>query len=630
MTWKRVLSGLLILVVIVGGVWYFRKTKAAKEADELPEIETASVERKDLTITISASGVLEALTTVEVKSRSGGEVTGMYVEAGDYVEAGQLIAQVDPTQIRTRADQASADVVAARASTSQARLNAQLQEVQTATTLTQAQASLEVARGDVNQSEHELAKERQTSADNIKKAKASLASAKASRTQAIIQRDAQKKLYPAELQSAQASLESSRQNLVKLKAGPRIEEIQQARASLDSAKASLANAEASLKRRQALLDKGFVSQQDLDDAHKAHEQAIADHSRSTAALAQLEAGNRAEDIAQAQAQLTQAEASLQLAEVKHIEIDIREQAVTVAEASVIQAEAQLASTEAEARNVRIMEQRLTSAKAGLRKAEAVLAQAEVGSFQDDVKRHQIAIALVDLRKRTLALQDAAYDLQYTQVVAPRAGVVMAKLVEEGTVVPAGTAALREGTGLVTIADISEMYVLADVDEVDIAPVSEGQRAEIAVASLPDSKLKGQVVKIFPLGVEDQSVVRFQVKVHIKNPSISLRPGMTADVTITVAERSDVLVVPDLCITRTKDETTVEVIRAETLEKREVKVGLSNWEETEILEGLKEGEELLIPPPPGTELPRWMGGGDRAQTAQRNRSRMMRQLRGRGR
>ena len=630
MTWKRVLSGVLILVLIVGGVWYYRKTKAAKAADELPEIETASVERKDLTITVSASGVLEALTTVEVKSRSGGEITGMYVEAGDYVEQGQLIAQIDPTAIRSRADQASADVASARANTSQARLNAQLQEVQTTTTLVQARASLEVSRAEVNQSEQELAKERQTSGDNIEKAKAALASAKASLTQATIQRDAQKKLYAAELQSAQASVESSRQNLAKLKAGPRTEEIQQARASLDSVKASLANAEASLNRRQALLKKGFVSQQDLDDARKAHDQALADRNRTTAALAQLEAGNRPEDIAQAQAQLVQAEASLQLAEVKRVEIDIKAQAVTVAEANVTQAEAQLTSTKAEARNVQIMEQRITSAKAGLRKAEAALAQAEVGNLEDDVKHHQVSIALSDLKKRTLALQDAAYDLQYTQVVAPRAGVVMAKLVEEGTVVPAGTAALREGTGLVTIADISEMYVLADVDEVDIAPVSEGQRAEIAVASLPDSKLKGQVVKIFPLGIADQTVVRFQVKVHIKNPSISLRPGMTADVTITVAERSDVLVVPDLCITRAKDETTVEVIREQTLEKREVKVGLSNWEETEILEGLKEGEELLIPPPPGTELPHWMGGGDKNEAAQRNRSRMMRQLRGRGR
>ncbi len=626
MTWKRILSALVILVIVVGGVWYYRKTKATKATAEAPEIETATVERKDLTITVSASGLLEALTTVEVKSRSGGEITDMYVEAGDYVEAGQLIAQIDPTQIRSRADQASADVASARANTSQARLNAQLQEVQTATTLAQAQASLEVSRADVNQSEQELAKERQTSADNIERAKAALASSKASLTQAKIQYDAQKKLYLAELQSAQASTESSRQNLAKLKAGPRTEEIQQARASLDSAEASLANAEATLKRRQALLGKGFVSQQDLDDARKTRDQALADHRRNTAALAELEAGNRPEDIAQGQAQLAQAEASLQLAGVKSVEIDVKKQAVTVAESNVLQAEAQLASAKAEARNVQVMEQRLTSAKAGLRKAEAVLADAEAGTFTDEVKRHQIAIALSDLKKRTLALEDAAYDLQYTQVVAPRAGVIMQKLVEEGTVVPAGTAALREGTGLVTIADISEMYLLAEVDEVDIAPVSEGQQAEISVASLPDRRFKGQVVKIFPLGVEDQNVVRFQVKLHIKKPAPSLRPGMTADVTITVAEKSDVLVAPDLCITRAGNKATVEVIRGETLEKRDVKVGLSNWEETEILEGVKQGEQLLIPPPPGTELPFWMGGGDSKQNAQRNRSRMIRQMR----
>jgi len=627
-TLKRIATAVVVLALIVGAGWYWQKNKAAKNAEDAYEIETATVERKDLTITVSASGVLEALTTVEVKSRSGGEITGMFVEAGDYVEAGQLIAQCDPTQIRSKARQASANVSAARASAAQARLNASLQQVQTGTSMVQAEAGLESAHANLKQAEEQLAQERQTTADAVRKGQAALKSARARLSQAVAQRDVQGTLHAAEVASAEASVESARQNLAKLRAGARPQEIAQAKASLRSAEAGLHNAKKSLQRNEGLLAKGFVSKQAVDDAKQSYEQALAQRDSAKEALGELEAGSRVEDIAQAEAQLVQAEASLRLARTNEVQISLKKHDVVAAEASVIEAEATLASAKAQSRNVQVREQQLKAARAAVREAEAALHKAESGPLENEVKRKQIEVAMADVRRQMLALEDAAYDLQYTRVVAPRSGVIMEKLVEEGTVIPAGTADLREGTGLVTIADISKMYVLADVDEVDIAPVEVGQKCEISVSSLPDRKLKGLVVKIFPLGVEDQNVVRFQVKVHIEKPPTSLRPGMTADVTIKVAERSNVLVVPDLCITRTKDKTTVEVILKEALEEREVKVGLSNWEETEILEGLEEGEEVLIPPPPGTELPHWMGGGDKKDDAQRRRSRMMRQFRGR--
>ncbi len=630
MTRKRIVIAIAVLVLIGAGGWYWQQKRATKKAEEEVEIEFAKVERKDLTISVSGSGVLEALTTVEVKSRSGGEITGMFVEAGDYVEVGQLIAQIDPTQIRSKTEQASANVTAARASAAQARLNASLQAVQTGTSLTQAEAGLESAHANLKQAEEQLRQERQTTADAVRKAQAGLDSAKARLSQAVAQRDVQGTLYAAEVESAEAAVESARQNLAKLRAGPRSEEIAQAKASLRSAEAGLHNAERTLQRNKALLAKGFVSKQTVDDAEEGYAQALAQRDSAKEALGELEAGNRPEDIAQAEAQLVQAEASLRLQRTNKVQISLKEHDVVAAKASVTEAEATLASAKAQSRNVAVREQQLKAAKASVREAEAALAKAKAGPLENEVRRKQVEVAMADVKKQILALEDAAYDLQYTQVVAPRSGVIMEKLVEEGTVVPAGTAALREGTGLVTIADISEMYVLTDVDEVDIAPVEVGQQCEISVSSLPGKKLKGEVVKIFPLGVEDQNVVRFQVKVHIAKPPVALRPGMTADVTIKVAERLQVLVVPDLCITRAKDKATVEVMVKGTLEEREVKAGLSNWEETEILEGLKEGEEVLVPPPPGTELPPWMSGGTRREEAQRNRSRMMQQLRGRGR
>lgn len=638
MTSKRIVAGILVIIVLVGGVWFWKSKKAAKAAAAQDPIETAKVERKDLTITVSASGVLEALTTVEVKSRSGGEVKGMYVEAGDYVNAGDMIALLDPTELQNKADQASASVTSSRASQAQARLNAQLSKVQTSTSLTQADANVASAQASVRQAEEQFAVEKQTTSDAVKQAEASLKSAEARLQQAKLESSAQKPIYEADLASSKASVESARQNLQKLQAGPRAEEIARAKASMRSAEAGLDNAEAFYKRQKALLAKGFVSAQDVDDANKAYQQALATRDSARETLAEAQAGNRPEDIKQAQAQLAQAEANLQQTEANRIQIDVKQHDVRTAEASVAEAKASLASVQAQQRNVKVREQQLVAARASLRQAAAALTEAKAGKLETRVKEHQVEVAMADLQKNMVVLNDAQYNLQYAHVTAPRSGVVMEKLVEEGSVVPAGTAALKEGTGLVTIADISQMYVLVDVDEVDITPVAAGQSVDISVSSLSDEKLKGEVVKIFPQGVEESNVVRFQVKVKIDNPPKTLRPGMTADVTITVAERKDILVVPDTCITRENGKTTVQVIKGgdkeQTTEVREVKVGLSDWDNTEIISGLKEGEELVVPPPPGTELPRWMQSSSKkdasgkSQTTDRQKSQMLRGLGGR--
>jgi HlyD family secretion protein len=273
---------------------------------------------------------------------------------------------------------------------------------------------------------------------------------------------------------------------------------------------------------------------------------------------------------------------------------------------------------------------LEAARASVRQAEAALTSARGSRLQDAASRQGVQVALADLRRQTLALNEATTDLGYTNVYAPRAGVIMQKLVEEGSVVQAGTAALKEGTGLVTIADTSKLYVLADVDETDMERVAIGQKTEITASVLADRKLKGHVVKIFPQGKSDQNVVRFQVRVQIEELLPALRPGMTADVTVTVAHRQNVLQVPDVCIKREKGKETVQVLVAEGQEpqEREVKAGLSNWDQTEIISGLKEGEVVMVPGPPGTPLPGFMGGGTKQQQSDRNRQRMMMQFRGR--
>ena len=642
MTRKRIIAAVIILALVGGGIWYWRQAAAAKAKAEEPEIETAKVERKDLAVTVSASGVLEPLTTVEVKSRSGGEIKRLFVDAGDVVRAQQLIAQIDPTQIQSKVEQAAATVASGQARAAQTRLDSALQQARTSTDITKSVAAVEVARANVAQAAEQLRQDRETTKQAVLQAEASVKAARARYAQAQAQAEAQPELQSAAVASAKAALASAQQNLAKVTAGPRTQEIAQAEAALRNAEAGLRNAEATLKRQRGLLEKGFVSRQAVDDAEKAHDQAAAQRDSAQQGLKLLQAGNRPEEIAQAEAQAAQAVAALRSAEANAVQVQLKQSDVEAARQSMHEAEASLASAQARRNDVQVRQKQLEAAQASVRQAEAALVAARANRLQDASSRQSVQGALADLRKQTLQLSEAATDLGYTSVYAPRNGVVMQKFVEEGSVVPAGTAALKEGTGIVSIADISQMFVLAEVDEADMAGVRVGQTAEVTASVLPDRKLPAHVVKIFPMGQEEQNVVRFQVRVQVDSPPPQLRPGMTADVTVHVAERQNVLIVPDVCITRSKGKASVDVMGASgQTETREVVAGLSNWEDTEIVSGLQEGETVLIPPPPGTDPPSWMSGGkgsknskgasnsksSKAQENQRTKSRMMMQFRG---
>ena len=128
----------VVIVAIIAAVWLIKRRGNGEE--EQVALQTAEVTRGPLRVTVSATGALEPLTTVEVKSRSGGEISKLLVDAGDYVTAGQLIAQIDPTELQGKVDQARATADASNARVSQARLNASAQAAQTSTGIEEARA----------------------------------------------------------------------------------------------------------------------------------------------------------------------------------------------------------------------------------------------------------------------------------------------------------------------------------------------------------------------------------------------------------------------------------------------------------------------------------------------------------
>lgn len=626
--------GIIILVAVVGGAaWWFFKGRQPEEGEEEGAIATATVERGDLRVAVASTGVLEPLTTVEVKSRSGGEIKEMYVEAGDYVKAGDLIAQLDPTDLQTAVDEAAAQVQAAEARVGQSRYSADAQQEQTSSGIEEARASLASARARLAQAEAQLDQTRRTTEDSIEQARARVRSAKAGLAQAVAQEEAQPTLTAADIRQAEASLERAKQDLAALEAGNRPQEIAQARSRVSEAQAVLDNARAELKRSEGLFAKSFLSEQDLDSARRSVRTAEAQLQSAKEALSLAEAGPRSEDIERARASVRQAEAALEAARAQKVQIAVRTRTRESAEASVIEAEAALRSAEAQRKQVDVREGDVETARRAVDQAEASLDRAEAGRLTTRAQRQSVTAAAADLRRAQASLEEVQYNFTHTTIIAPRDGVVLTKHVEEGTVVPAGTAALAQGTAIVTLADITEMYVMADVDEVDISRVALGQPVEISVETLPNEQIRGEVEKIFPQGTEQENVVYFPVRIRVIDLHPDLRPGMTVDVSIITAEREDVLLVPDSAIDRSGGKTTVEVLPegAEEPVVRDVEVGVTDYMQTVVISGLEEGEQVVLP----SAAPQAMMQGeddDRSDAARnaRRATRMIGRSRERGR
>jgi len=142
-----------------------------------------------------------------------------------------------------------------------------------------------------------------------------------------------------------------------------------------------------------------------------------------------------------------------------------------------------------------------------------------------------------------------------------------------------------------------VYVLGKVDQADIGRVYLDQAARIVVESFKDKKFDGRVTKISPLGEEKDNVTTFEVRVSIRNADLHLKANMTANAEILLEEKHGILTVPEAALIYDKDHrTSIEVPDPATEKgKRKVAVrtGISNGVKTELTEGLKEGQQVVL-------------------------------------
>ena len=203
-----------------------------------------------------------------------------------------------------------------------------------------------------------------------------------------------------------------------------------------------------------------------------------------------------------------------------------------------------------------------------------------------------------------SVQKAQTNLGYATITSPIDGVILSKAVEEGQTV---AASFNTPELFVIAQDLTNMRVIADIDEADIGGVYEGQRVSFTVDAFPDDHFEGQVTQVRQQATTESNVVTYEVVISAPNKDLKLKPGLTANVTIFTMEKNNVLAVSAKALRFQPNEAflkkgeTIDDCEGDhklwtkegnTFKAHKVEIGTSNGIMTEITSGIEAGTEVL--------------------------------------
>ncbi len=275
--------------------------------------------------------------------------------------------------------------------------------------------------------------------------------------------------------------------------------------------------------------------------------------------------------------------------------------LNTAKASLSQAEASLKSAESD----------LAYQKANYNRYKALYQKGLISANDYESARlsYQTSLQTVATRKDQIAsakeeVQRAQTNLGYATITSPIDGIVVSKSVEEGQTVNANMST----PDLFTIAqDLTNMQVVANVDEADIGDVKKGERVSFTVDAYPNDTFEGTVTQVRLEATTTNNVVTYEVVISAPNADLKLKPGLTANVVIYTQESNGVLSVPSKALRYTPTKETIGkrkmkdvsnaknkvwTLEGNTLVAHKVNIGISDGTHTQVLSGIKEGQTVI--------------------------------------
>lgn len=235
-------------------------------------------------------------------------------------------------------------------------------------------------------------------------------------------------------------------------------------------------------------------------------------------------------------------------------------------------------------------------------SKGLIARSDLDSAETNYEtaKAQAETAKAQAEQAKASLKIAETNLMYTRIVSPVDGIVISRNVDVGQTV----AASFQTPTLFTIAqDLTKMEIHCNVSEADIGRVKTGQIAEFTVDAYPDTIFKGKVYQIRNAPITIQNVVTYDVVVKVENPDLKLKPGMTANISIIVETKRDILKIPNAALRfrppeMEKDKRPLKgkgvwMIDKGKLTRREITLGISDGSYTEVRSGLNEGDGVIV-------------------------------------
>ncbi len=220
------------------------------------------------------------------------------------------------------------------------------------------------------------------------------------------------------------------------------------------------------------------------------------------------------------------------------------------------------------------------------KLEYQVAQAEYdrtleGTPKLDIERYQ-----ADVQEAELAWQQAQQHLEDTRLYAPFAGTIMHLDAQVGGNVPGYNPLIR-------LADLSHLEISAEIDELDVPMVAEGQQVTMRLDAFPTETLEGKVTRLLPGASETRGTTTYQASIDYTDRGLPIRPGMGANLTIITQAAENALLIPKRAVRQVGRHQVVRVLVGSQPQEVIVQTGLSNDQEIQILSGLDEGQVVLL-------------------------------------
>lgn len=351
---------------------------------------------------------------------------------------------------------------------------------------------------------------------------------------------------------------------------------------------------------------------------------VSDEVTSGNLLCELDPVDELRNVAQREAQLTAAQARLEQAEqqlsIAQADVDTGTSTalaeLEAAQVKFAELQSRMERQQELYRNRLVSSEELDITRSELSAADRTLknSRTRVAELKNlprtvELRRQDVILNKTEVTRAEIEMQNALQRLKETKIFAPMDGVITSRPVQAGQIIASGISNVGGGTTLMTLSDLSRLFINANVDESDIGKINVGQMTVISADAFPGRRFTGEVVRVASKGETNSNVVTFEVKIEIDESGLDiLKPEMTANVDIQADRRDDALVLPNEVIQFDQEGYFVMVEDGKSSGTRvEIKPGITDGLNTEIMSGIEEGDKVLMPMSMQSRWARGAGG-----------------------